>query len=179
MKRSAIYFMILLAGSSAWAQETAPAVPPLPAGPLIKRAPEFSQWAATTIAQAASKGEEAPGGGAAKPKVLQRVQVTKTGPIRWLVTIEPTGNRLEAWCKGSLQIFMRPEWKEPMLSDASDRDNPMRLDFSKTDFPGFEWISASNYKGIRKVDGRERIVFAGKRGSSAKSVLTEGKQGRC
>ena len=163
----ALCLLLLAAAPVAWAQEAAPSpvMPPLPQGPLLKRAPDFSQWVITCDSPAEKTAGREPAPGkveAAKPKAHKEVQVTKAGPIRRVVTVEPDGSRSEVWCKGSVQALVRPEWKYPVLADKTDRDAPenqWRLDYSKTDFPGCEWVSATNYKGIQKLDGRDCIVF--------------------
>ena len=164
-----VYSFIIVAASAAWAQEATPppTIPPLPPGPLLKRAPDFSQWGITydSPADKAAGHGSAPGKSeAAKPKALKEVQVTKSGSVRRVVTVEPDGSRSEVWCKDSVQALVRPEWKYPVLADNGNKDNPNNswiLDFSKTDFPGCEWVSAGTYKGIQKLNGRECIVFQG------------------
>ena len=164
MKKLTLSTLILLAGCTAWAQQSVPSstIPPLPKGTLLKHAPEFSQWIVTssTPTAAASKGTLASVSDAAGSKVLKRVQVIKTGSTRYILDVESNGTRMETWCAGTKQVYLRPEWKHPMLADESDIKDPMSVDISKTDFPGCEWVSAKNYKGIQKLSGRDCIFFS-------------------
>ena len=129
-------------------------IPPIPTGQLLKRAPDFSQWVISYF-PIVNKGA----GQAGKPEVSKRVFITKTGPIRQVITVESNGNRTELWFKGEMEIVCLAAWKNPWITEAHDPHNPFPMDFSKTDFPECHWISARNYKGIQKVQDRDCIVF--------------------
>lgn len=177
MKKLFLTALLLVSSSSAWAQQGAGAtnVPPLPQGPLLKRAPEFSEWVITyAMSQpvaADKKGDKSgrapevqpqPGPDIAQgtPATPKRVIVTSAGPVRHVVTIDSDGRKTEAWCKGNLQVFDKPEWSAPVVTDGLNLDDALRIDFSKTDFPGFEWISPSNYRGVQKVGERDCLIFS-------------------
>ncbi len=165
MKTLALYSLILLAGFTAWAQQAAPSpsVPPLPRGPLLKRAPDFAQWEIAKFHS--TKNPAKPGAGqdadeTAHPESPKRVSVTKTGEMRHLVAIDPDGSRSKIWFKGDLEVVCQPGWKFPWLAKAHDPHNPFAIDFSRTDFPECGWVSARNYRGIQKVQGRDCILFS-------------------
>ncbi len=163
MKKLTLHILIMLASSAAWGQVASPnpTIPPLPSGPLLKSAPDFSQWVVTYIAPTpARKGAPASGNQASNPKVMRRVEVIKTGPIRYLLTVEPDGSRMETWCTGTKQVYLHSGWKDPMVSDESDIKDPNSVDISKTDFPGCGWVSAKSYKGIQRLNGRDCIFFS-------------------
>lgn len=161
MKRLVSYLVFLFAGFAAWAQEapSAPAATPLPKGPLLAFAPEYSSW--VTVRGDASllvKKVNAPSSGNAELKRVKRVQTVKTGAIRYILTIGGDGLRSEIWCQGSLQVFKGAEWGgKPLVIDARSVRSP--LDFSKTDFPECAWISETYYQGMRRVLDRDCMVF--------------------
>lgn len=143
-----------------------PALPPLPPGPLINRAPDFSKWIVTYSGfqekqegMLKSQTVSNSGNDEKTPALIQRTVVVKTGTNRHITEIAVDGRQTEVWVKGGLEAFMRPEWKNPVLSDGSNPYDALRMDFSHTDFPGFEWINASYYKGISIMEGRKCILF--------------------
>jgi hypothetical protein len=90
-----------------------------------------------------------------------RMMVAKSGPIRCVVSVTSDGHRTEKWCEGGLQATIFPGVQEPSISTRSttSRGNEGYSDYSKTDFPGFEWISAKNYIGAQTMEGVPCIVF--------------------
>jgi len=167
MKSASFYLFILLAASTSWAQKASPSpsVPPLPSGPLLKRAPDFSQWVAATlhVLKKPAKPEAAldlpvPSG----KETPRRVFVTKTGEMRHVVTVEPNGSSSDLWFKEEMEVVCMPGWKYPYIANVHDPRNPFAKDFSRTDFPECGWISAKNYQGIQKVSGRDCILFGEK-----------------
>lgn len=144
-------FSLLITGS-ALAQQPIP-----PAGPLLKRAPELSTWTVTYAApRAADEKEPAAGMPVESPR---RIVVIKTGDIRHAVITDAEGKRTEMWSIPGIQGFLRPEWKEPLLSDGSNAFDAFYVNFAATDFPGFEWVSAKNFHGLEKVGDRDCLVF--------------------
>lgn len=148
--------LFLLLAIPALAQQPAP-----PAGPLLKRAPEMSAW---TVTFSASRPPEKPPETAAEkpPESPRRVSVTKTGDIRHAVIVDAEGRKTEMWSAPGIQAFLRPGWKEPLLSDGANAFDAFFVNFAATDFPGFEWISAKNFRGIEKAGERDCLVFQDK-----------------
>lgn len=139
--------------------------PPLPPGPLVQaRAPNPSKW---IIKLAAPSGADKPEGqeGGKKPDVSNSVKVmTKTGPITLRQTLDATGKTWNTWCIGLQQITLFPDSKQWVVQSPSPDPNiptPNYEDYSKSDFPGFEWISLANYVGLKDISGRKCITFKG------------------
>jgi hypothetical protein len=135
---------------------------PLAPGPLLNRAPAFSQW---LISIKLASG--APGATVAVPdaqtKYDQRTQVTKTGDVRVEISVTADGRKSQKWCQGALQATIIPGVKDPEVAMAggaiAERGNLGYTDYTKSDFPGFEWISKKNYTGTQTVEGVPCIVF--------------------
>lgn len=149
MKR---FVLLLLLANPLLAQSEEP-----PAGPLLKRAPEFSSWI-VTFSSPRPPDEKPPSAGQ-EPPSLRRIVVTKTGEIRQIVSSDAEGRRMEIWAIPGLQAVLRPEWAEPLLTDGVNAQDAFFLNFHATDFPGFEWVSAGNFRGVEKVGERECLVF--------------------
>jgi hypothetical protein len=74
------------------------------------------------------------------------------------------GKKFETWRVGAMQISALPgsgelAISEPSASDIGLTDPEAYTDYSKTDFPGFEWISKKNYLGVQEMAGRQCLVF--------------------
>lgn len=130
---------------------------PLAPGPLLNRAPEFSQWL-VSVKSGPSDTAQAPD---QKTKYNQVTRVRKTGPIRYEITVNADGRRYEKWCSGDLQATVIPGVKDPEIAMGSGaaKGNMGYTDYSTTDFPGFEWISKTNYTGTQVMAGVPCIVF--------------------
>jgi len=137
-------------------------IPPLPPGPLIQvRAPEMAQWIVTPAqpAQAAAIPAAKPEENAAKPLLIA---TTKTGKTMLRQRQEPTGQILSTWCVDGQQITLWPDGKHWIVQIAKVNPNlpdANYVDYSKSDFPEFAWISKGNYAGIQKFKGVDCIVF--------------------
>lgn len=162
-----IALIVMLGGGILRAQAPAATPSVLPSGPLVaKNAPEFAAWTVTSSAVSSAsttpeKDEKTAGlagEGEKKAGPLQVMQIVKTGEIRF-VKITAGTSVSERWCKGAVQIIKRPEWKQLMLSTGENRADSTRIDFSEGDFGGFDWVSSQNFIGVRKVSGRDCLVF--------------------
>lgn len=161
-----------MAEASAQSSPEVNANPTPPPGPLVQMyAPKFSSWTITTEKKGAVSLDEAGNGeqgkqsntdaspSARKPETGRKViQVTKTGDLRLIVTTTDTGS-IETWCAKNWQVTKKPEWKEPVVSDGENPDDSAWTDFSSGDFPGFQWLSNSNYLGSVKLKGHDCMVF--------------------
>ncbi|MBE2203416.1 MAG: hypothetical protein IAE94_03610 [Chthoniobacterales bacterium] len=145
----------LLSAGVAFAQQPVP-----PAGPLLKRAPDFSSWIVTFSVSRTPGTEPDPAAGELPP--LRKIQVVKTGDIRHAVLVDAEGRRTEMWAAPGIQAFLRPDWKEPLLTDGVNAFDALFVNFSTSDFPGFEWISPRNFRGVEKAGNRECLVFQDK-----------------
>ncbi len=139
------------------AQLPQPTPVPLAPGPLLNRAPDFAQWL-VSVKSGTTSAVEVP---TQKTSYDQRTLVRKTGAIRDLITVTGTGQRTDKWCEGGLQASVPPGGGAPTVSMFSSlvRFNEGFTDYSKSDFPGFDWISRKNYTGRQTIEGVDCIVF--------------------
>jgi hypothetical protein len=130
--------------------------PPLAPGPLLNRAPGLSQWL-VSITTGSDNIPEIPD---AQTKYDERTLVTKSDPIRYEITLKTGGEKFEKWYVGSMVATVVPGVPTPSVSPIDQglgRNGAM--DFSATDFPGFEWLSRKTYIGVQNVEGVDCIVF--------------------
>jgi len=168
MKTLVICLALGLVSAAAPAQ-TPGTVEPLPPGPLIQeRAPKMARWLITLVVGKAKAPESpsAAGQKGAAPKLpwASKVAVTKTDEIIREETLDEKGQTWSAWCLPGLQITVWPDGKSWFVQQAQANRDPnvpvaMFTDYSKSDFPGFEWISEKNYTGIQKVGSKTCLVF--------------------
>lgn len=154
---------------------------PLPPGPLIqKRAPDYSQWTIKVAPRPDKpkaepvKNDAAPGK-EEKPYWGEMVSITKTENIMLRRTMDAQGQTWNTWCIEDFQTTISPDEKSLMMQSRSlDPNVPASNyeDYSQTDFPGFEWVSAKSYAGIKLINGKKCILFQGKGRSDV-----EGKDG--
>jgi hypothetical protein len=90
--------------------------------------------------------------GGVKATAFLRTLITKTGPIIHQESVDFRKLKQDAWIKGNTETVMFPGWKSPTIQ-------PLSQDYSKVDFPGFEWIAAGNFAGIQKLFGNDCLVF--------------------
>jgi hypothetical protein len=130
---------------------------PLAPGPLLNRAPDYSQWL-VSVKSGTTSAVEVP---TARTSYDQRTLIRKTGTIRDVITVTGTGQRTDKWCEGGLQASVTPGGGTPGVSMYTPTAlfNTGYTDYSKSDFPGFEWISRNNYIGRQTMQGVDCIVF--------------------
>jgi hypothetical protein len=151
-----IFFGIASLVGAAAAQSPQATPPPLGPGPLLKRAPNFSQWLISSKLGSA----DAPLVPDANTKFDQRTLVRKTGAIRYEITAYVDGRRTEKWCQGDFQAAVIPGEANPIVTvRGANAVGGGFTDYSKSDFPGFEWISKRNYIGVQTMEGVSCIVF--------------------
>ena len=129
---------------------------PLAPGPLLSRAPEFSQWL-ISVASGLTDPTRPP----KNTKYDLRMLVIKSGQIRHEISVTGDGHRSEKWCEGDLQATVFPGERNPSITSRSTTSggNGGFTDYSKSDFPGFDWISARKYTGTQTMEGVPCIVF--------------------
>lgn len=148
-------------------------VPPYPGGPAIQlRAPDFSRWTVTvnpkkipTAAGESSEGEGKEGGAAQKAGFAERTLITKSKAIMHEQVVGSKGALREKWCLGEYQYPLTGAKDARVVpytkSSFTGAINPARYtDYTVTDFPGFEWITPERYNGLKKVMGRDCIVYS-------------------
>jgi hypothetical protein len=122
----------------------------------------MAQWViSTTVAPAATAaGAAVPENTAKGPAKI--VVVTKTGSIINTAIVNQDRTVWTVWNSGALHLVVSPDGKQ--VGQASrpldpDAVNPYFFDYSKTDFSGFEWLSASNYQDVKTYQGRQVLIF--------------------
>jgi len=140
---------------------------PLPAGPLLKRAPDFSAWA-VTYTYPKLKDDDASHLSAQVIR-LQKLAVTKTKAIYHEAITFTDGSSRESWRVGALQVSPTPGSGKLAIYDPSSFpstssgqliSNPsVYTDYSCTDFPGLEWVSPHTYVGLLRTEDSAFLVF--------------------
>ncbi len=147
-----------------------PSIPPLPPGPLLKRAPDNATWTITCQGhpvedqepvKAATSGEEKPKDKEAKEPVTMTSTVVKTGSTILELNTDAQGKRSEIWHVGGLMVMKLPDVKEPIVWPDSGQPYIYLANFAVSDFAGLDWISAKTYTGMAKYQGRACIQFRG------------------
>lgn len=163
MKKTSIFAIFLSLAVALHLQQKASgaeAPPPLPSGPLLNRAPDFSQWSVTTVnGTAKSKDAEKTGEKAQGDQNDMQSTVTKTKKIYHIQSVDGLGGRSDKWSVDGFQVSFLPNTQFPIISAPGITGGGYYTDFSNTDFSGFEWISASNYTGVQKVSGIDCYIF--------------------
>ena len=171
MKKLAVITLFISALSSLHAQSPPPTGSPavLPPGPLLERAPDFSQW---TIVFKASVDKPKPGEKPVADNANTQTLVTKTKQIYFIQSVLGVGTRTQTWSLGDVQVTIVPHARYPILSTRGNGGD--YLDFSKQDFFGFAWISAKAFVGTQKVSGSDCLVFKDRVKMPSGSSLPDG-----
>jgi len=124
--------------------------------PVRRRAPEFSRWVITVNPQRSEGGNAA--------AFDRKVIVTKTREILHERISNHSGQQRERWVLGRFQYSQFGPKKEFLpftrRSISPEGDPDRYVDYSATDFPGFEWVSPEYFTGIKKANGRECLVYS-------------------
>jgi hypothetical protein len=152
-------FITLIAVSTASAQQESK-IPPLPEGPLLKRAPDYSIWTVTATGNVEDDKNAASRGDKGNSPSLTASTTTKTGSIILEQVADAQGRKHEIWHVKGLRIEKLPNSEPLIYPDVSGGDIYTPA-FSSSDFAGLDWISKDTYSGIQKYQGRDYIVFNG------------------
>ncbi|XHR27654.1 MAG: hypothetical protein ACFUZC_17140 [Chthoniobacteraceae bacterium] len=125
--------------------------------PLPARAPEFSKWTVSFSAQ--KSAHEAP--------PLKQLTVTKTKTVYHEEAVAATGEKRESWNVNGVEIVTKPGTHQWTILDRNSFgvgavDTLICPDYSKTDFPGLDWIFSNGFQGTQNVTGVPCIVFKGR-----------------
>jgi len=168
MKTSPIFCLAFLVTITLHAQQAAPSptLPPLPPGPLLKRAPDYSTWTVTCQGHAAeARPSVKPATTEGKPKDKEAVTiastVVKTGSTILELNADTDGKRKEIWHIGGLMVMKQPDAAEPTVWPDTVQADIYSVNFAAVDFAGLDWISATTYSGMAKYQGRDCIQFTG------------------
>ena len=146
------------------------ALPPLPPGPLLKRAPDYATWTVTcqghpakgrAPAKSSTTGEEKPKDKEGKEAATIASTVVKTGSTILELNADTDGKRREIWHIGGLMVMKQPDAAEPTVWPDSAQADIYSVNFAAADFAGLDWISANTYTGMAKYQGRDCIQFTG------------------
>ena len=144
--------------------QPSPLATALPTGPLIsKHAPEYASW--TVMHSVLVPENKSVSGKETEDQKYQFIQkgtdeITKTQSLRHIRKIAENEKDLNIWIMGDREVIKRPEWSSPyIISEIRSLNNPYPVDFSATDFPGCQWISSANFKGIQKINGKDYMLF--------------------
>jgi len=144
-------------------------LPPLPPGPLIQlRAADQSQWTVKITQNSpgtkASSETSTPDDTATKAKSYfgSQLTISKSEKIIRRQTVDEKGQPWDTWCFPDVQITIRPDGQHVIVQTGpadSKVINPFFVNYSHSDFPGFQWISLKSYAGIQSFQGSPCIVF--------------------
>jgi hypothetical protein len=150
------------AGSQIVANQPAPAKPPLPSGPLLRRQANYSKWQilynypeAKVKANAGGK-QKSPSDvhGADLSEMPRSITITRTRPLWHAVTVFLSGNILEQGGDPDCNLVL-PGGNGAAFSAPTDADGHLLgfADFSKVDYPDMDWISPQTYVGEQVIAG--------------------------
>ena len=167
MKRILTLYCVLGLTSVLRAQTDSDGPPPLPSGPLIQiRAPDFAEWVITkkvgSISDSNSGSNTSPDAPSATATESTQDTVTKTHNVVRVVRLDTRKLPWTIWCHGAQEYMIWPDGKSCAQLTPGQKDlppNPFYIDFSASDFSGFEWISPRTYTGIKSYQGSKCMVF--------------------
>jgi hypothetical protein len=162
MNKLGILILILLP-IAALAQED---VPLLPSAPFVVNAPAYACWSVAYKSKPTRTLPPKPSDGAATMAVesqakaqtalheLNMVTVTKAGTTRRMVSTWSDGTTSEQWIIPGFQLWEQPgqEGIHIFTTSALSHSGVHREDYSKSDFPEFDWLSASNYARVESYN---------------------------
>lgn len=88
--------------------------------------------------------------------------ITKTGKMIHVERTDEQKKTWHVWITAGRELSMPPNGgtvEEVAPPPNTDTSNPLYTDFSKTDFPGFEWLSAQNFAGVKLIRDQPCLVF--------------------
>ena len=133
-------------------------------GPLLNRVPDYTKWVITIKIQK-TKSQDLPAGpadliAAQEALRIRSIVVTKTGPVIREEIFMGEGRKWEKWVfNGTIGVInygTRLVVTNEQFSNSEDR---FHSDFGKSDFDGLNWIGVDNYKGVKKMEGMDCLVF--------------------
>jgi len=145
-----------------------------PKPPALHRAPAMSSWT-VTYAYAEEKvppGTPAPGYLANSVRTLT---VTKTGKTYHEETTLISGKKRDKWVLNNLQLESVVDSPSiiPIPPSTPQEPQPDYSDYSHTDFKGLEWVTMSNYTGVKSSEGKPAYEFEIEHGGQKVSALLD------
>jgi hypothetical protein len=158
MKNFPLLCIVLLGLASLSRAQQAPgpqATPgPPPSGPLLVFAPDSAQWL-ISYKNNTDPVIEVP---SAQTKYDQRSLVQKNGKIHHIISAFADNSRTDMWFTDAIDATVVPGQRAAVEMAGSNLHGAF-IDFSRTDFPGFDWISKENYTGQQTMEGILCDVF--------------------
>lgn len=139
------------------AQEPSPTAT-LPPGPLLNKAPDFSQWT-VTIKREGGKNADEPeeseekSGQRGASAALERIGVVQTGKIRHEVHVVGAKVVSDTWFLDGAAVSIDPITKVATVSGGGGGSGG-------ADFPDVDWVSQKNFSGVQTVGKTQCIVFS-------------------
>lgn len=170
MKAFYISCVILSIAIKLHAQQASPqsSIPPLPPGPLLKRAPDYSTWTVTfqghpieetEAVKPATTGEEMPKDKQGKEPVTLLSSVVKTGSIILEQNVDAAGQRTQIWHVSGIRVVAASP--SPVACPDYASADIFSTNFVSSDFAGLNWLSPTTYAGVVKYHGNDCLVFKG------------------
>lgn len=145
-----------------------PSIPPLPPGPLLKRAPDYSTWTVTfqghpieerEPVKPATTGEEKPKDKQGEEPVTLLSSVVKTGSTILEQNVDAAGQRNLIWHVSGIRVVFSSS--KPVACPDYGGADIFSTNFSSSDFAGLDWLSPTTYAGVVKYQGNDCLVFKG------------------
>lgn len=96
-----------------------------------------------------------------KPVIVAQSTIVKTGSTILEKNVDAQGNRQEIWHVKGLRVMKLSDNPHPLVCPDFWGGDIQSINFAVSDFAGLDWISATTYKGIKKYQGRDCILFNG------------------
>ena len=159
--KKALIFLLLASWANAQDTGDSPTPAPPPTGPLLNRAPKFSQWTLSYAYPKTKDSDSSPPSAPLPPGVpLPPLQatVTKTDRFYHELIVDTGHGKSEEWFDGTTAAFLQAG--NPHFSiGGSPTPGSNFTDFSKQDFDYLDWISLKTFAGVKKVNGQDCLVF--------------------
>jgi hypothetical protein len=140
---------------------------PLPDGPLLNVAPDFSTWQ-ITFSYASDKpsaaGKAPPAPLPPPPGILstlppRTITVIRTKPLWHAEIIDTAGWKMDQWDDGASRYYIA-SGSPPRFVPNGYGSDPKFTDFTTASFPNMDWISAATYVGTAPMDSHKCMVFS-------------------
>lgn len=146
-----------------------PVAQPLDPGPLTSPAPDQSQWIVTS---STVPGFPPPPDATGQPNLAPTTTtVNKSNKIYQVITVSPDGQKLVRWSDRQFQASYPPGATSPNVEGGNSF--PDFIDFSKSDYPDFSWISARNYAGVAQLGAVKVLLFKAKVSAASLRFLSQ------
>ncbi len=160
MKRIPLVLCAFFLGAVTAALAAAPALSyekkPLPPGPVLNRAPDYSSWRmvysfANPVGTSSSSNPSGPAG-VPDPHLPKALTVTQTKPLWHAVLVDVGGEKQETWFDGATRFEQVSPSQIIPISNNHGKQTGKFLS-GREDFPDVDWVSPNTYLGTEKDTG--------------------------